>query len=190
MATTPVSDHRQSRPEERPTMRGDGTGEGKRMAEAGDHAEKSMGEATEGEGDRFQTRLALGYVKGDDEMPEDPATTRPHARETRVGPSKTRLTLAFLVAAASDVVSYGTEFVPPVQWVVDVVTALLLFVLLGWRWALLPGLVAEAIPGVAAFPVWVLVVASVALWGGIKRTTPRPGVEETDGAGGTRKEGP
>jgi hypothetical protein len=109
-------------------------------------------------------------------MPEDPATTRPQARKTRVGPSKTRLTLAFLVAAASDVVSYGTEFVPPVQWVVDVVTALLLFILLGWRWALLPGLVAEAIPGVAAFPAWVLVVASVALWGGIKRTAPRPRV--------------
>jgi hypothetical protein len=58
---------------------------------------------------------------------------------------------------------------PPVQWVVDGTTALLLFGLLGWRWALLPGLVAEAIPGVAAFPVWVLVVASVAVWGEIQR---------------------
>ena len=108
-------------------------------------------------------------------MPEDPAMTRPHARATRVGPSTTRLTLAFLVAAASDVVSYGTVFAPPVQWGVDVVTAVLLFGLLGWRWALLPGFVAEAIPGVAVFPVWVLVVTSVALWGGIQRTTPRPG---------------
>jgi hypothetical protein len=53
---------------------------------------------------------------------------------------------------------------------VDVATALLLFGLLGWRWALLPGLVAEAIPGVAAFPTWVVVVASVALWGEIQRT--------------------
>src|SRR5262245_8311531 len=84
--------------------------------------------------------------------------------------SKTRLALAFLVAAASDVVSYGTAFVPPVQWAVDLVTALLLFGLLGWRWALLPGLVAEAIPGVAVFPVWLLVVASVALWGTIQRS--------------------
>jgi hypothetical protein len=47
--------------------------------------------------------------------------------------SKTRLALAFLVAAASDAVSYGTAFVPPVQWMVALVTALLLFGLLGWR---------------------------------------------------------
>ncbi len=85
------------------------------------------------------------------------------------GPSKRRLAAAFLVAGASDVISYWTELVPPVQWAVDVVTALLLFMILGWRWAILPGLVAEAIPGMAAFPVWVLVVASVAIWGGVKR---------------------
>jgi hypothetical protein len=95
-------------------------------------------------------------------------TPRPAAAE----PSKTRLALAFLVAAASDAVSYGMAWVPPVQWAVDLVTALLLFGLLGWRWALLPGLVAEAIPGVAAFPVWVLVVAAVAFWGEIRRTAP------------------
>jgi hypothetical protein len=77
--------------------------------------------------------------------------------------------LALLVAAASDLVSYGTAFVPPVQWTVDLVTAVLLFVLLGWRWALLPGLIAEAIPGVAVFPVWLFVVASIALWGEITR---------------------
>jgi hypothetical protein len=86
--------------------------------------------------------------------------------------SKTRLAFPLLVAATSDVVSYGTAFVPPVQWAVDLVTALLLFGLLGWRWALLPGLVAEAIPGVAVFPVWLLVVASVAVWGEMKRLPP------------------
>jgi len=110
-------------------------------------------------------------------MSEDLAKTRPTrmplpAHTAR--PSKTRLALAFLVAAVSDVVSYGTAFVPPVQWTVDLVTALLLFVLLGRRWAILPGLVAEAIPGVAVFPVWILVVAAVALWGEIKRPTPSP----------------
>jgi len=82
--------------------------------------------------------------------------------------TKTRLALAFLIAATSDVVSSWTELVPPVQWAVDLVTALLLFMVLGWQWALLPGFVAEAIPGVAAFPVWTLVVAAVALWGRIK----------------------
>jgi hypothetical protein len=82
--------------------------------------------------------------------------------------SKTRLVLAFLIAATSDVISFWTELVPPVQWAVDLVTALLLFMLLGRQWALLPGFVAEAIPGVAAFPVWTMVVAAVALWGRIK----------------------
>jgi hypothetical protein len=55
---------------------------------------------------------------------------------------------------------------------VDLLTALCLFGLLGWRWVLLPGLVAEAIPGVAVLPVWLLVVASVALWGEIQRSGP------------------
>jgi hypothetical protein len=99
--------------------------------------------------------------------PEASAEPRPQ-EDGRAGLSKTRLALAFLVAATSDVVSFWTELVPPVQWAVDLVTALLLFMVLGWRWALLPGFVAEAIPGVAAFPVWTLVVAAVALWGRIK----------------------
>ena len=110
-------------------------------------------------------------------MSKDCAQTRPTGPPLPVltaSPSKTRLALALLVAAASDVVSYGTAFVPPIQWAVDLVTALLLFVLLGRRWAILPGLVAEAIPGIAVFPVWILVVASVALWGEIKRLTPSP----------------
>jgi hypothetical protein len=92
----------------------------------------------------------------------------PLPEDGRAGLSRTRLAMAFLVAATSDVGSFWTELVPPVQWAVDLVTALLLFMVLGWRWALLPGFVAEAIPGVAAFPVWTLVVAAVALWGRIK----------------------
>ena len=67
-------------------------------------------------------------------MPKDSAQTRPPvvpAPETGAGPSKTRWVVAFLVAAASDVMSYGTALVPPVQWGVDVATALLLFGLPG-----------------------------------------------------------
>jgi hypothetical protein len=79
-----------------------------------------------------------------------------------------RLILAFAVAAVSDVVSVWTELVPPVQWAVDIGTAALLFMILGFRWLLLPALVAEAIPGVAMFPFWVLVVGSVAVYGAIK----------------------
>ena len=85
--------------------------------------------------------------------------------------SRLRLGLAFLVAAASDLISYWAVLVPPVQWAVDLITALGLFVILGWRWALLPGLVAEAIPILAVFPFWILVVAAVAIWGRIRRTS-------------------
>jgi hypothetical protein len=84
-------------------------------------------------------------------------------------PSRTRLGLAFAVAAVSDVLSFWTVIAPPVQWVLDVGTAFVLFLILGQRWALLPGLIAEAIPGMGAFPVWILVVASIAIYDGIKK---------------------
>jgi len=101
-------------------------------------------------------------------LPPEASVGPPPQEERGAGLSRTRLALAFLVAAASDIASYGTVFMPPVQWAVDIATALLLFIILGWQWALLPGFVAEAIPGVAVFPVWTLVVAAVALWGRIR----------------------
>jgi MFS superfamily sulfate permease-like transporter len=51
-----------------------------------------------------------------------------------------------------------------VQWAADVVTAILLFMVLGWHWILLPGLIMEAIPGLDVLPFWVLVVGAVAVW--------------------------
>ena len=83
--------------------------------------------------------------------------------------SRKRLALAFGVAAVSDFFSIWTEFAPPVQWVVDLGTAGLLFLILGRRWALLPGLIVEAIPGMGVFPVWVLVVLSIMLYDKIKK---------------------
>jgi hypothetical protein len=80
-----------------------------------------------------------------------------------------RWALAFGVAAVSDMISFWTEFVPPIQWVIDVTTAGLLFLILGKRWAILPGLITEAIPGMAIFPVWVLVVASIAVYDDIHK---------------------
>jgi hypothetical protein len=79
--------------------------------------------------------------------------------------SKGRLALAFAVAALSDGLSFFLTPVPPLQWVADGVTALLLFMVLGWQWILLPGLVMEAIPALNVFPFWVLVVGAVAVWG-------------------------
>ena len=82
---------------------------------------------------------------------------------------KKQLILAFVVAGASDAVSLWTEFIPPVEWALDVTTALLLFLVLGWRWLLLPALIDEAIPGLALFPSWILVVGSIAVLGGVRR---------------------
>jgi hypothetical protein len=79
-------------------------------------------------------------------------------------PFRTRFAIALAVATVSDLLSLGAEFVPPVQWAVDLATASLLFLILGRRWAILPGLIAEAIPGLAAFPFWVLVVLSIILY--------------------------
>ena len=78
------------------------------------------------------------------------------------------LAAAFAVATVSDIVLMGLEVVPVVQLFVDVVTALLLFLILGRRWAIIPGLIAEAIPGVSIFPFWIMVVAAIAVWGEIK----------------------
>jgi hypothetical protein len=84
-------------------------------------------------------------------------------------PSGIRLVVAFGVAALSDALSFWLTFVPPVEWGIDLVTALLLFLLLGRRWAILPGLIAEAIPGLGAFPFWLLVVGSIAAMGALRR---------------------
>ncbi len=83
-------------------------------------------------------------------------------------PSRVRFAMAFGVAAISDVASMLTEFAPPIQWGIDLVTAGLLFLILGRRWALLPGLIVEAIPGMGVFPVWVLVVISLIVYDEIK----------------------
>jgi len=83
-------------------------------------------------------------------------------------PSRKRQAAAFLVAAVSDFLSFWTVLAPPMEWLIDLGTALLLFLILGRRWAILPALVAEAIPGVGVFPVWVLVVLSIIVYDDIK----------------------
>ena len=51
-------------------------------------------------------------------------------------------------------------------------TALLLFMVLGRQWLLLPGLALEAVPGLGVLPFWLLVVGAIAVLG-----TPRPKFE-------------
>jgi hypothetical protein len=101
-----------------------------------------------------------------------PPGGKPNAAGTPPRFSKKRLAAAFAIAAASDAVGAFFTLAPPVAWVVDIVTAALLFAVLGWQWLLLPGLVLEAIPGLAVFPFWLLVVAAIAGWGTVR---PKPG---------------
>ncbi len=106
-----------------------------------------------------------------------PKTPLPHGGESQPLPgprfSIRRLALAFAIAALADGLSFFLPFTPPVQWAADLVTAILLFVVMGWQWILLPGLIMEAIPGLYVFPFWVFVVAAVAFWG-----TARPKLNE------------
>jgi len=79
--------------------------------------------------------------------------------------SKWQIALAIIIAAASDALCAFVVFAPPVVWGIDVLTAVLLFAVLGWHWLLLPGLVMEAIPGLGVIPFWLLVVGAILLWG-------------------------
>jgi len=93
----------------------------------------------------------------------EPAALRPQQY------SRAKIAIALGAAAASDALSIWITFAPPFQWALDVATALLLFVIFGRRWVLLPGLVMEAIPGMGVFPWWVLVVLSIVLYDEVKK---------------------
>ena len=84
-------------------------------------------------------------------------------------PSWKLLALALVLAGVSDVLSFVFVLLLPVQWALDLTTAFLLFLIFGKRRAILPALVAEAIPGMGVFPVWILVVISIILYDDIKR---------------------
>lgn len=81
-----------------------------------------------------------------------------------------KLTTAFAIAVVADTLSFALALVPPVQWVLDLTTALALFVVLGRQRMLLPGLIMEAIPGLYVFPFWVLVVGAIAMWGNVRKS--------------------
>jgi hypothetical protein len=111
--------------------------------------------------------------KADTDLPKD-------QRSGTAG--KRRLALAFAVAGISDVLAFVLTLAPPVQWGIDIVTALLLFLLLGRKWAILPGLIAEAIPGLYIFPFWLLVVGSIAIWGSVRRPSGTEAPPRADGS--------
>jgi hypothetical protein len=89
--------------------------------------------------------------------------------------SKRQIVLAIAIAAISDLACAFLVFAPPLVWGIDVVTALLLFAILGWHWIYLPGLVLEAIPGFGIFPFWLVVVAAVFVLGSPRPKLPNKG---------------
>lgn len=109
-----------------------------------------------------------------------PPPTEPSKQPTSAGTqvskilkfSKQQLALAFAIAGISDAIGAFATPLPPIVWVVDLGTALLLFMVLGRQWLLLPGLALEAIPGLGVLPFWLLVVGAIAVLG-----TPRPSFE-------------
>jgi hypothetical protein len=81
--------------------------------------------------------------------------------------TRRRKALALVIAAAADALQIGLFplFVEgaasPLDDALDAVTAVLLLIVLGFRWRLALALAAELVPGVALFPNWTAVVISV-----------------------------
>ena len=70
------------------------------------------------------------------------------------------LRLAWAVAVAADALQIGAFPVfaegalSPLESVLDLVVAFMLIRLVGWHWAFLPTILAEALPGADLFPTW------------------------------------
>jgi amino acid transporter len=68
---------------------------------------------------------------------------------------------ALLIALVSDALGFGVALFPPLQWLLDAVTAIALLMVMGFRWPLLIALAVEVIPAIELFPAWTLVVISM-----------------------------
>lgn len=84
-----------------------------------------------------------------------------------------RIVPALLVALIADTLSLIFSLALPVEWTIDVLAAVSLFVILGARWPLLPALLMEAVPGLAMLPTWLLVVSWI-VFAGRTPATRRP----------------
>jgi len=107
---------------------------------------------------------------------------------TNERPGPGRAVLALLVALVSDGLSVWVELVPPLQIGLDLVTAGLLFAILGFRWPFLPSLVVEAVPGLALFPTWTLVVGAMSVLGPRRTKTQEREQSPELGSGEPREE--
>jgi hypothetical protein len=78
------------------------------------------------------------------------------------GFKSSRMRWALLIALISDALGFGVVLFPPLQWLLDAVTAAALLMVMGFRWPLLVALAIEAIPAIELFPAWTLVVIGMA----------------------------
>jgi hypothetical protein len=76
----------------------------------------------------------------------------------------TDLRLAWLIAIIADALQivafplFAEGGVSPMDTALDLVVAVIMTRLLGWHWAFLPTMLAEAIPGLDLFPTWTAAV--------------------------------
>ncbi len=74
---------------------------------------------------------------------------------------------ALAIAVVSDVVNAIFTWAPPIVIGIDLVTAVLLWLVLGRPMVLLPIFIAEALPGMSLVPLWTLVAGGLAFFGKI-----------------------
>ena len=68
---------------------------------------------------------------------------------------------ALLIAVVSDALGFGAVLFPPVEWLLDAVTAAALLLAIGFRWQLFLALAIEVVPALQLFPAWTLAVLAM-----------------------------
>ena len=107
-------------------------------------------------------RGARAYDRAMSTLPAPRPSPQPSVPAKGRSLSRRRVALAFVVAIVVDglqVVLLPLMFagaVSPAVDLIDVVAAIVLIALVGWHWAFLPTLIAEAIPFVDLVPSWTL----------------------------------
>lgn len=79
----------------------------------------------------------------------------------RIAMRNPRWRIAIIAAVLSDAIAFLLIPIPPAQWALDIVTALILFISFGFPWTLLIALAIEVVPGIELFPAWTLAVLAI-----------------------------
>jgi hypothetical protein len=88
-------------------------------------------------------------------------------RAGKAPPTRLRKRLALGIALLADLIQlvfaplFGEGALSPLDDALDVAVAITLTALLGWRWRTALALAAELVPGLALFPTWTALVATL-----------------------------